>query len=129
MHYGETFLIRAKGRLFDSHLWIVISDPAADAVCVVAVNLTTHRADKDQACVIEAGEHSWVTHTTCVEYAGAKLLSAAMFDDFVKKGMIVPQADASDALVEKILAGCTVSEFMPLGALQVLVNQGLVDGD
>jgi hypothetical protein len=67
MNAGDTLLIDAPGTTLDSHLWIVISDPALDPQRVVLVNMTSHRADKDQACVLEMGDHPYVSHRTCIE--------------------------------------------------------------
>ena len=40
MNYGDTFFIHQNGQLFDSHLWVVISDPNVDAEAIVVVSLT-----------------------------------------------------------------------------------------
>jgi hypothetical protein len=57
MQSGDTFLIPEPGASYDSHLWIVLSNPADDETKVLIVNLTTWRKDKDQACVLVAGDH------------------------------------------------------------------------
>ena len=68
MNAGDTFLVALPGTSYDSHLWIVISDPDADAERIVIVSLTSHRADKDQACLLRVGDHPYVKHDTCVNY-------------------------------------------------------------
>ena len=77
MNAGDTFRIPEPGTSLDSHLWVVISDPAVDPVRVLIVNFTTRRQDSDHACILQAGEHPFVHHETCVNYAGAKAVSAA----------------------------------------------------
>ena len=52
MKLGSTYM-------WHSHLWVVISLPDEIGE-VVVVNLTSHRDNKDQSCVIEAGEHPFV---------------------------------------------------------------------
>jgi hypothetical protein len=73
MKAGDTLLIDDPGTTLDSHLWIVISDPDVDPEHVVIVNLTSYRADKDQACVLDKGDHPYLSHRTCVETGGPRL--------------------------------------------------------
>lgn len=74
MNGGDTFRIPQPGTSLDSHLWIVISDPAVDDERILIVNFTTLRPDSDQACILVAGEHPFVQHQTCVNYGGAKVV-------------------------------------------------------
>jgi hypothetical protein len=56
MNAGDTFIIPVPGTSYDSHLWMLISDPQAGEFGVI-VNFTSWRADKDQACIVEPGDH------------------------------------------------------------------------
>ena len=67
MNAGDTIIIPLPGTSYDSHCWMVISDPEQGDECVI-VNFTTWRADKDTACVVEAGEHCYVKHKTLVNF-------------------------------------------------------------
>ncbi len=60
MNAGDTFRIPQPGTSLDSHLWVVISDPAIDEAHVLIVSFTTRRQDSDTACVLQAGEHPFV---------------------------------------------------------------------
>ena len=60
METGDTLIIPIPGVNLDSHLWIVISNPIADPERIVLVNFTKYRADKDQACVLNVGDHEFI---------------------------------------------------------------------
>ncbi len=64
MNAGDTFKIPQPETSLDTHLWVVISDPAADAENILIVNFTTSRADSDKACILQPGEHPFVRHET-----------------------------------------------------------------
>jgi len=126
MDAGDTFLVDRPNTSYDSHLWIVISDPAVDADRVVIVNLTSHRADKDQACVLEVGDHPYVAHRTCVNYNGAKVVRDADIAFLLRTGKTRACAACSAALLQRIRDGIPESR-MTLGIVEVLVEQGVID--
>jgi hypothetical protein len=57
MNLGAVLRIPQPGASLDSHIWMVVYDPSKDPERVVIVNMTTWRADKDQACVLQVGDH------------------------------------------------------------------------
>ncbi len=127
MNYGDTFLIKPKDRLFDRHLWVVISDPRTDAQRILIVNLTSWNRDKDGACILKPGDHPFIHHTTCVSYQDAKIVRDGFLEQGLRSGLIFPQEPASDDLVEAIIRGAGISQFLPLGCRDVLVQQKLLD--
>jgi len=127
MKAGDTFRIPQPGTSLDSHLWVVISDPAADAVNILIVNFTTSRADSDKACILQPGEHPFVKHETSVNYADAKILSKATIELFLNKGLMITHAAVSAALLKRIRDGAAASERMSLDHADILINQGLID--
>src|SRR5205823_2432203 len=70
---GDAFLLGYKG--LDDHLWVIVSDPTKDAQRVLLISLTTAAPHKESVCLIQAGEHPWVKHETCVAYDKAKVVS------------------------------------------------------
>jgi hypothetical protein len=127
MNAGDTFRIQQPGTSLDSHLWVIISDPAADEENILIVNFTTSRADSDKACILQPGEHPFVKHETCVNYAGAKILSQANIEMFLNKGLMVAHASVSAALLKRIRDGAADSERMSLDHADILINQGLIE--
>jgi len=124
---GDAFLIDEPGTSYDSHLWIIISDPDVDHF-VLLVNFTSWRSDKDQACVIEPDEYPrYLSKKTCVNYAKAKHVSSANLRQLVDKGFVTHHGTVSQQLLDKIRDGAGMSKEIELGTWQILVEQGLVD--
>jgi hypothetical protein len=51
VNVGNTFI---DGKY--NHLWLIISDPAADSERIVIVNFTKHTTEKEEDCVINPGQ-------------------------------------------------------------------------
>jgi hypothetical protein len=127
MKAGDSFRIPQPGTSLDSHLRVVISDPAADPQRVLIVNFTTHRKDSEPACILQAGEHPFVRHETCVNYAGAKVVSEAQVQTLLQKGLLSSHAALSAALLERIRQGAAASERMSLDHADILIDQRLIE--
>ncbi len=127
MNAGDTFRIPEPGTSLDSHLWVVISDPAIDPARLLIVNFTTQRKDSDPACILQAGEHPFVHHETCVNYGGAKVVSVAQIQTLLKKGLLSSHAALSDVLLKRIRDGAAASERMSLDHADILIEQGLIE--
>ena len=125
MNAVDTILIPERGTSYDSHLWILISDPAQGEECVI-VNFTSWRADKDQACVVEPGEHPYVKHKTCVNFRDAKRCSIAALEMLIASKHLEFQSPLSPILLAKIRQGVPASR-MNWSCVQLLADQGLID--
>ena len=75
MTAGETFLLPG----LDDHLWMVLSDPAREPNLVVVFFLSW-QPQYDQACVLQAGDHPFIKHSTCVNYPGARVVADAKLE-------------------------------------------------
>lgn len=126
MKAGDTFHIPLPGTSLDSHLWVVISDPAQDAANILIVNFTTLRQDSDTACVLQAGEHPFVKHATCVNYAGAKVVSEANLTALLQAGYLRHHASVSATLLQRLREGAALSTRMALDHADILIDQGLI---
>ncbi len=122
---GDTFFLRG----YDNHLIIIISEPALDANRIVTANFTSWRADKDQSCIVEVGAHRFVKKRSCVEYRRDKLMTLSQYSSHISSGRLVSHDPVSEALLHRILDGAAVSPYIPLGHRQILVDQGLIDGE
>ena len=125
MQIGDTFLL--EDREVDSHLWVVLSHPQENRDAVVIVNLTSLGTLKDQSCLLDVGDHPWISHPTCVQYADAKCVSEETIDRLVAAGHLKPREPAADALLAKILRGAALTDAMPIKCRRVLVDQDLID--
>ena|SRR6266478_3788630 len=122
MDAGTTFL-RSDS---DKHLWVIISDPKADAETVLIVNLTSLDVRKESVCVLHVGEHPWIRHDTCVNYADAVITSVPKLLAAKDAGAIVLHDPVSDMLLRRIREGAMNSTRISLDNADILINQGLV---
>ncbi len=126
MKAGDTFLVAEPGTSYDSHLWMVLSDPQSDPERVLIVNLTSWREDKDRACVLGPGDHAYVRHRTSVNYAGAKLVSAAEIEGLLESGGLASHTPLDPDVLARIRNAVPASR-MALGHAALLEEQGLID--
>jgi hypothetical protein len=125
---GDTLLVIEPGTSYDSHLWIIISDPRKDAERVVIVSMTSYRADKDQACVLDVGDHPYIRKPTCINYIDAKVVSIAAIESLIASGKVSGHHRCSAALLTRIRAGIPDSRIT-MERYEILVEQGLVDAE
>ncbi len=123
MNAGDTFLIGNKS--VDEHLWVIVSDPALDDQRVVVMNFTSAHRSKESFCLIQAGEHPFVKHETCIAYIHARITSLAKLIHNRDVGAIVPQDPVSPALLARIRRGVPLSNLIPLKCSLVIAKQGL----
>ena len=124
MNAGDTIIIIAPGTSYDCHLWMVISDPAQSEDCLI-VNFTSWRADKDQACVVEVGEHPYVKNKTCVNFRDAKLCKLTDLEALIATKHLEAHQPLSPGLLRKIRNAVPESR-MRMRYVQLLMDQGVV---
>jgi len=124
---GDTIVIPLPDTSYDSHLWMVISDPSQGDECVI-VNFTSWRADKDQACVVEPGEHPYVSRRTCVNYRDAKRCKTGDLDKLIASRNLKNSAPLSAELLARIRNAVAESR-MNWDCVQLLIDQGLIPSE
>lgn len=125
MQAGDTFLLQDKS--IDSHLWVVVSDPALDAESVLIVNLTTHNVDKEGVCLVERSEHPFVRHRSDVNYRDSKVVRASDLTAMLATGHLMEQEPVSTKLLHRIREGAARSMWIPQGHRKVLIDQSLIE--
>ena len=70
MKAGDTFTLKDKA--VDSHLWVILSDPAIDEDRVLFVSMTSYDITKENVCLLDVGDHPSIKHKTCIAYDFAK---------------------------------------------------------
>lgn len=126
---GDTLRVTDPGGSYDSHLWIVLSKPELDKEHVLIVSFTSWRSDKDQACVLDKGDHPYIVKKTCVNYADSKIVSEVHINELLRSGVLEKHRPVSLVLLERIRERAMLSKFMPLDHGQLLIDQGLVVAD
>lgn len=127
MDAGDCFRVSSPGTTLDTHLWMVISDPAQDPERVLIVNLTSWNDRQDRSCVVEVGEHPFVHHRSCVRYSGAKVVRVDQLDALKRNGSLLPLAPISRRLLKRVRLGAERSPHTELGHIEILRAQGLID--
>jgi hypothetical protein len=122
---GDTFLRTDS----DRHLWIVLSDPKQDPDKVLLVNMTTWNSTKEDACMLNRGDHPWIKHKTCINYNDLDTIvtTAADLDKGRSAGAIVLQRPLSKRILARVLEGAAKSERLSLEKAEILEQQGLID--
>lgn len=94
---GNTFL--------DRHLWVIVATPGTNAL---AFNLTTYRPGPycDTACIVQPGEHPFVTRASVVEYR-----KAAFGPQTAWERGCYPREPMAPALLRRIQEGALKSRF------------------
>jgi hypothetical protein len=122
---GDVFL--PSDSRINEHPRVIISHPESDPNEVVLVNFTgDDEFYKDDSCIIQPSEHSWLTKPTCISYRDAKLAKESDLDHLIKNGRIRQLEPASNDLIKKILEGAEKTEFLPGKCKRVLERQGLI---
>lgn len=129
LEIGNSFVSKQTS-LYPSHLWIIISHPSINPEQIVIVNITSWR-DKaivlnDSSCIINRGEHKFITKKSYVFYGEAQLVSTENLQNAIAGGVFTLQDDCTQSLLDKILAGAAQSPFTPNGIIEILRQQELI---
>jgi hypothetical protein len=102
--------IKLRSSAFTTHLWIVVSDVHPQKNVVLAFNLTDRDNYPTCCCILNPGEHEYIEKPSAVRYFSPKLWNPQQLVEKIKDGTFEQYPDASEALLEKIVAGAYISE-------------------
>jgi hypothetical protein len=102
--------IKLKADAFKTHLWIVVSEVHPQKKVVLAFNLTDRDNYPTCCCILNPGEHEYIEKPSAVRYFSPKLWDPQQLAAKIKDGTFEQYQDASEALLEKIVAGARKSE-------------------
>lgn len=66
----------------------------------------------DTACVLQAGDHPFVTHPTFVDYRNARLDDSSHVENMVRVLTFIPQSSASPEMLLRLQTGLRESMFV-----------------
>ena len=104
---GDTFLTVSKD--IRDHLWFIVSDPTLDELNVLLVNLTTWKTGKDGSCILDRGDHPFITHKSIINYADARVTSIAKLAKLHELNQIYRKEPLSPAVLARIRQGLRMS--------------------
>jgi hypothetical protein len=119
LELGKTFKILGH----DDHLWMVITDPKRNPDVVVLVNFTGWQIIHDKTCVVEIGEHEFITKRSVVYYPEPLFKKLATLQKDDKYGLLQYRADLSSELLKRIQLGALASPHTPLKAKKIIMEQ------
>jgi len=111
---------------YSRHLWVVVSDPVINPDRVLIVNMSTDRKI-DQSCILQSGDHHFVRHSTCMRYDRARLVADRDLESHLSRGDIRLDDPVSSVVLDRIRQGAEVSDYIPIGCRQILVEQGMIE--
>ena len=125
LRQGDTF--RDAARKYETHLWVVISDPDVfPEDPVVIVSITTWRADKEQVCILGPADHPNISRRSCVFYAGARLVRMEVLQSAFQKRLLTLGKPFSSQVLKRICEGAARSNQIPLECRDLLEEQGII---
>ena len=120
---GDTFMTVSKD--IRDHLWFIVSDPTLDERNVLIVNLTSWKPEKDESCILERGEHPFITHKSIISYADARVASIANLSALYEVNQIYLKEPVSATILARIRQGLRISPHAIHGHKQILEDQSL----
>jgi hypothetical protein len=105
-------LLMPSGPDEGQHLYVIMTNPCDEGQSLL-VSLSSIKEGRfhDPACIIEVGEHPFVTKRSYVEYRLSRIIRCDHITKCVDGWTFTPKADVSDDLYAKIAAGIGASEF------------------
>lgn len=122
---GAAFINRQIGSV-RAYLWCVLSDPRVDFESIYIVNVTTYRAGRDGSCILNAGDHAFIEHTSCVNYREGAVTSLEKLISARRAGLLLLQEPLHVEVLNRIRRGALESQFTPIGHCALLKKQDLV---
>ncbi len=114
---GFAFLSPTPGYPDTFHLYIIISIVDTKALLV---NVTTKKASSDVSCVLQVGDHDFITHESVINYGEARIAETDNLKEAISKKEIKPKKPITDDLLIRILKGARNSKAFPQGYLKYL---------
>ena len=74
-------------------------------------------------------EHPWLTKKSCINYRDAKIVALSQLENLVASSLVTSRDPLDASLLKKVLAGAAMSMLMPMGAANILYEQGLLDDE
>jgi hypothetical protein len=110
-------------------LWVVLSDPVLNPAKVLIVNLTGQYGypTEDASCVLQPGEHEWITKPTLVLYSHAETRTAADLLRYRNSNRVVREYAAfSVPVLRRVLDGAARSPRLAIEFYDLLYDQGFI---
>jgi len=89
--------------------------------------MTSYDVDKEDVCLIEAGEHPRVKHKTCVNYRLTRFATLEQLDRLRDTGYFRMRESVSEAILRRIRRGVAMSQRIGHEHIVLMNEQDLLD--
>lgn len=107
MKAGDTFHVRSPSST-KSHLYIVVTGVDAKGNLVIA-NVTTQDQGKDQSCVLNVGDHPFLTRESVVNYAEALIAKEENVLSGARGGVVQHDVPVPHDVLNRVQQGAIAS--------------------
>lgn len=116
---GDTF-INSPVPGVPSHLWIVVSDPRLDPEHVVIVNLSSNQGPQGNNCIVDPGDHDYVSRRSYVRFDMARVVSAQKLQELLDRNLVSIRRPSSKQLLNRIRTDLLRSKLAPIEAQRIV---------
>jgi len=103
---GDTFRSERAPR----HIWVVLTDPAANGGKFLLVNMTSLRDSCiDDSCVLQPSDYELLSHATTIAYSRAWVANDQGLQALVSSRDFLPIPSVPAPTLEKMIAGARAS--------------------
>ncbi len=99
------------------HLFIVCNDTCRLGANLL-VNISSFYAGCDDTCVLDVGDHDFISHPSYVFYAEAMIKTSASLKAGFDREILIPQPDLAEHVFTKVEAGILKSPDSPLNIVR-----------
>ena len=112
---GDSFHIDTgvgEGGQAETHLFFVLLEPGAGGKTIIA-NVETIRpgGKHDLTTVLQAGEHTFIKHPSCVVYRMARIVTSDRIDSLVQEKKARPDEPLPEEPLDRICRGLLRSPY------------------
>lgn len=122
---GNTFLAPLPDDGF--HLCIVISDPDISRKQLLIVPAMTYDDWSDASCILTPGDHPFIQHRPYINYRSTIMTYAAKVENSIDSGIYSEHDPVNQEVLQRILYGARLSQFLSLDCQDLLEEQRLFD--
>jgi len=77
MKLGDAFTMGVPPKYDNPHLFFVVTDPLKNKGVYHVVNITTDQLRAGKECILEVGDHEWITEKSFVSFADMREIDLA----------------------------------------------------
>ncbi len=104
-----------QGNLSNKHLFVILNDPVGPQREIIIVPICTvyEGRNYDNSCIVNAGDHDFVKHSSYVYYRKCRYSTALGLELGIEKMLFVDKGIVSVELFDRIISGVSRSKFTP----------------